>query len=362
MLIVNPNATSTTPATRDLLAHALESRTQLIVAHTQHRGHAAELAQWATDAEMDLIVVHGGDGTVNETVNGFLPLPEPGTSALPEPGTSALPEPGTSALPQPGASASDPVGAAESAAARRAGSWIPRLGVIPGGSANVFARSLGIEADPVAATNQLIDLLSLDGGDAHAGDRRIGLMVADGRWCAFSAGVGLDADVCEAIDRSRAAGHAATPARYLRTTVRQFFRAKRREPAITVRVPGHDPVPGVHYAFVTNTSPWTYLDSTPVRTNPGTTFERGLGVFAMRTMGVLPTLSVARQLLASDGDPKARNLFRVDDVSSVRIEADDEVGLQIDGDFIGRRNVVDFTSVPEVLEVVAPKPDSARHN
>ncbi|WP_063010582.1 diacylglycerol/lipid kinase family protein [Nocardia kruczakiae] len=338
LLIVNPNATSTTPATRDLLAHALESRTQLIVAHTQHRGHAAELAQWATDAEMDLIVVHGGDGTVNETVNGFLPLPEPG------------------------ASASAPAGVAESAAARRAGTWIPRLGVIPGGSANVFARSLGIEADPVAATNQLIDLLSLDGGDAHAGDRRIGLMVADGRWCAFSAGVGLDADVCEAIDRSRAAGHAATPARYLRTTVRQFFRAKRREPAITVHVPGHDPVPGVHYAFVTNTSPWTYLDSTPVRTNPGTTFERGLGVFAMRTMGVLPTLSVARQLLASDGDPKARNLFRVDDVSSVRIEADDEVGLQIDGDFIGRRNVVDFTSVPEVLEVVAPEPDSARHN
>ncbi|MFF0456864.1 diacylglycerol/lipid kinase family protein [Nocardia africana] len=324
LLIVNPNATSTTPATRDLLAHALESRTQLIVAHTQHRGHAAELAQWATDAEMDLIVVHGGDGTVNETVNGFLPLPKQGT--------------------------------------QRSGTWIPRLGVIPGGSANVFARSLGIEADPVAATNQLIDLLSLDHSDAHAGDRRIGLMVADGRWCAFSAGVGLDADVCEAIDRSRAAGHAATPARYLRTTVRQFFRAKRREPAITVRVPGHEPVPGVHYAFVTNTSPWTYLDSTPVRTNPGTTFERGLGVFAMRTMRVLPTLSVARQLLASDGDPKARNLFRVDDVSSVRIEADDEVGLQIDGDFIGRRNVVDFTSVPEVLEVVAPKPESGRHN
>ncbi|WP_305780819.1 diacylglycerol/lipid kinase family protein [Nocardia nova] len=338
LLIVNPNATSTTPATRDLLAHALESRTQLIVAHTQHRGHAAELAQWATDAEMDLIVVHGGDGTVNETVNGFLPLPKQATSGP------------------------DSAGAAESAAVQRSGTWIPRLGVIPGGSANVFARSLGIEADPVAATNQLIDLLSLDDGEAHAGDRRIGLMVADGRWCAFSAGVGLDADVCEAIDRSRAAGHAATPARYLRTTVRQFFRAKRREPAITVRVPGREPVPGVHYAFVTNTSPWTYLDNTPVRTNPGTTFERGLGVFAMRTMRVLPTLSVARQLLASDGDPKARNLFRVDDISSVRIEADDEVGLQIDGDFIGRRNVVDFTSVPEVLEVVAPKPESSRHN
>ncbi|MFI5777747.1 diacylglycerol/lipid kinase family protein [Nocardia sp. NPDC051570] len=323
LLIVNPNATSTTPATRDLLAHALESRTQLIVAHTQHRGHAAELAQWAATNEMDLIVVHGGDGTVNETINGFLPLPQVADGQA----------------------------------------WIPRLGIIPGGSANVFARSLGITPDPVAATNQLIDLLSLDAGGISTGtDRRIGLAIADDRWFTFSAGVGLDADVCEAIDNSRANGHSATPARYLRTTVRQFFRSKRREPSLTLHIPDHEPVTDVHYAFVTNTSPWTYLDSRPVRTNPGTRFESGLGVFAMRTMRVLPTLWVARQLLSAEGNPKARRLFRTDDVPSVRITAAEPIGLQIDGDFIGRRSVVEFTAVPEVLDVVAPRPDSGRHN
>lgn len=309
LLIVNPNATSTTPATRDLLAHALESRTQLTVAHTEHRGHAAELARWAADNRMDLIVVHGGDGTVNETINGFLPLP--------------------GSTPR---------------------EWLPRLGVIPGGSANVFARSLGIEPDPVTATNQLIDLLALDT------DRRIGLGVADDRWFTFSAGVGLDADVCEAIDAKRANGKAATPARYLRTTVNQFFRAQRREPRVRLVIPGHEPVTKVHYAFVTNTSPWTYLDSTPVVTNPGTSFESGLGVFAMRTMGVLPTLLIARELLASNGNPKGHNLFRADDVPSVRVEVDEPIGLQIDGDFIGRRNMVNFTAVPDILDVVAPKP------
>ncbi|WP_369023952.1 diacylglycerol/lipid kinase family protein [Nocardia cyriacigeorgica] len=310
LLIVNPNATSTTAATRDLLAHALESRTQLTVAHTQHRGHAAELAQWAATNEMDLIVVHGGDGTVNETINGFLPLPQVDDGQA----------------------------------------WRPRLGVIPGGSANVFARALGLKSDPVAATNQLIDLLSVND------DRRIGLGIADDRWFCFSAGVGLDADVCEAIDASRANGKAATPVRYLATTVRQFFRAKRHKPEATVIVPGHDPVEGVHYAFVTNTSPWTYLNATPVRTNPGTAFESGLGVFAMRSMSLLPTLRVAGQLLAPNGNPKSRKLFREDDVASVRIETDQEIGLQIDGDFIGKRNVVDFTAVPDVLEVVAPRP------
>lgn len=311
LLIVNPNATSTTPATRDLLAHALESRTQLTVAHTQHRGHAAELAQWAATNEMDLIVVHGGDGTVNETINGFLPLPELNDGQA----------------------------------------WLPRLGVIPGGSANVFARALGISSDPVTATNQLIDLLTLDR------DRRIGLGLADDRWFTFSAGVGLDADVCEAIDASRANGKTATPARYLRTTVRQFFRAKRREPSVRIEVPGHEPVTDVHYAFVTNTTPWTYLDKTPVHTNPGTRFEAGLGVFAVRSMSVLPTLLLARQLLAVDGNPKSRNLFREDNVPSVRIETKEPIGLQIDGDFIGKRNVVDFTAVPAVLDVVAPRPE-----
>lgn len=309
LLIVNPNATSTTPATRDLLAHALESRTQLTVTHTEHRGHAAELARWAADSRMDLVVVHGGDGTVNETINGFLPLP-----------------------------------------GQTQREWLPRLGVIPGGSANVFARSLGITPDPVTATNQLIDLLALDT------DRRIGLGVADDRWFTFSAGVGLDADVCEAIDAKRANGKAATPARYLRTTVKQFFRAQRRDPQVRLVIPGHEPVTDVHYAMVTNTSPWTYLDNTPVRTNPGTAFESGLGVFAMRSMGVLDTLMVARQLLAADGNPKGHNLFRDDDVASVRVECDEPIGLQIDGDFIGRRNMVNFTAVPDILDVVAPKP------
>ncbi|MGY1942711.1 diacylglycerol/lipid kinase family protein [Nocardia asiatica] len=310
LLIVNPNATSTTPATRDLLAHALESRTQLTVAHTQHRGHAAELAQWAATNEMDLIVVHGGDGTVNETINGFLPLP------VLDDGQA----------------------------------WLPRLGVIPGGSANVFARALGISPDPVTATNQLIDLLTLNA------DRRIGLGIADDRWFCFSAGVGLDADVCEAIDASRARGRTATPARYVRTTVRQFFLARRKEPSVRVEIPGRTPVDGVHYAFVTNTTPWTYLNATPVHTNPGTRFERGLGVFAVRSMAVAPTLLLARQLLAANGNPKSRNLFREDDVPAVRIESKEPIGLQIDGDFIGKRNVVDFTAVPDILAVVAPQP------
>lgn len=316
LLIVNPNATSTTPAARDLLAHALESRVQLTVEHTEHRGHAAELARWATAEHLDLVVVHGGDGTVNETVNGMLPTPR----------------------------LLDTDGPA------------PLLAVLPGGSANVFARSLGIDPDPVVATNQLLDLLALD---AH---RAVGLGYlpdpgpeSEGRWFTFNAGLGLDAVVCEAIDKARAKGHTATPARYVRTTVRAFLGAQRSTPTLTVELPGHDPVPDIHYAMVSNSSPWTYLDRRPVRTNPGTSFDSGLGLFAMRSVRVIPTLRMARQLLSNNDGPTSPWLVRNDDVPKITIRSTTPLGLQMDGDYLGKRDVAEFTAVPAALQVVAPK-------
>ena len=146
MLIVNPNATSTTPAGRDLLAHALESRVDLMVTHTDHRGHAIEIAEAAKRDGIDVIIVHGGDGTVNEVVNGL--------------------------LGQPGQS-------------RPTAEELPAVSVVPGGSANVFARALGISPDPTEATNQLIDLL----GGHHRGEpwRHIGLMDCAERWAVCSA-------------------------------------------------------------------------------------------------------------------------------------------------------------------------------
>lgn len=83
VLIVNPNATSTTPAGRDLLAHALESRVKLTVVHTDHRGHAVEIGRDAARDGVDVLIVHGGDGTVNEVVNGILEVAGPGAAAPP---------------------------------------------------------------------------------------------------------------------------------------------------------------------------------------------------------------------------------------------------------------------------------------
>ena len=57
---------------RSARARAGRRAVRLRVAHTESRGHAAHLAAAAADSGAELIVVHGGDGTVNEVVNGLM--------------------------------------------------------------------------------------------------------------------------------------------------------------------------------------------------------------------------------------------------------------------------------------------------
>lgn len=311
VLIVNPNATSTTPAGRDLLAHALESRVDLTVTHTDHRGHAIEIGAKAARDGVDVLIVHGGDGTVNEVVNGVL----------------------------------------------SEGSHTPAVGVVPGGSANVFARSLGISADPVEATNQLIDLI----GTHRRGTpwRRIGLMNCGERWGVFTAGMGVDGDVVAAVEAQRAKGRTVTASRYIRVAIREMLASARRDPQLTIELPGHEPQSGVHFAFVSNSSPWTYANTRPVWTNPDTTFETGLGVFAITSMNVWRNLGLVRRMLSREPDITARHLIRDDDLPWLRVSSDTPVACQIDGDYVGLRDAMTFTSVPDAISVVAPAEKSS---
>ncbi len=75
LLIVNPQATSTTRLRRDVIVRALASAVDLEVVQTRYRGDATGLAAEARRAGYGLILTLGGDGTVNEAVNGILGPP-----------------------------------------------------------------------------------------------------------------------------------------------------------------------------------------------------------------------------------------------------------------------------------------------
>jgi diacylglycerol kinase family enzyme len=301
LLVVNPKATTTSSRVRDVLAHALASETKLDVVQTQSRGHAAELASQAALDGLDVVVALGGDGTVNEVVNGLL------------------------------------------ADGPRSG--LPALAVVPAGSANVFARALGLSPEPVEATGQLLDALRADRR------RTIGLGQADERWFTFCAGLGIDAQVVRRVEHKRAVGRRATPGLYVRTGVAQFFRSDRRSAPITLETPGAAPQ-RMALALVCNSDPWTFLGSRPVRPCPQASLETGLDLFGLTRLGTLTTLRHLRQILAAEPRPRGRRVRLEHDLPRFTLSADRALAFQVDGDDLGDRTRVEFRAVPYALDVV----------
>jgi diacylglycerol kinase family enzyme len=302
LLIINPRATAMTGRDAGLVVRALGSRLELDTRQTQYRGHAGELAAASASHGYDLVVTFSGDGTVNEVVNGLMQVPE----------------------------------------------GRPALAPIPGGGANVFARTLGLPADAGGAVQQILSAVA-------AGTRRkIGLGLAEDRYFTFSAGLGLDAEVIADIERQRARGRRASVAAYLRTAVRRYYEVDRRRPALTLRTPGEPPVSGLFMGVVTNSSPWTYLGSHPVGLAHAD-FSSGLDLFALRRMRTLTTLAALGQMMQTDNQdlPSGRDIVSAAALAELAFEAARPTAFHIDGEYLGERESVAFRFVPDAMCVVA---------
>ena len=311
MLIVNPHATSTTPLRMDVIAHALASELDLKVVQTRYRGHAEHFAGEAAKEGYGLVITLGGDGTVNEAVNGLLRACPP---------------------------------AAGEAAAR------PALAAVPGGNANVFTRALGMPPDPVDATGRILATLT------QGRCRTIGIGLADDRYFTFNAGLGFDAEVVRAIEGLRADGQDARAGLYLWTAVRHFYGVtNRRRAVLTLERDGCPPAGRFFFAFISNTAPWTYLGSRAVNPSPGAGFDTGLDVFAVRTMATVPTLNVLRQMfgLGPAGGPGSKHVLNLHDLAEFEFRAARPIAFQVDGEYVGERERVWFQSVPGALRVLA---------
>jgi diacylglycerol kinase family enzyme len=319
LLIVNPHATATTQLRRDVITHALASQMDLEVVETRYRGHAGTLARKAASDGFQLIMTLGGDGTVNEAVNGLLHGLKPGTD--------------------------------------------PAFAPVPGGNANVFTRALGLPADPVDATGRILE--SLQAGR----DRRVGLGCASpghtspgappgaslDRYFTFNAGMGLDAETVRVIEGMREHGRTLTPGLYLRTALRQFYRVTdRRHPRLTLDRDGQSPVGHLFLGIISNTSPWTYLGRRPVNPSPGASFDTGLDIFALRRMRTINTLNALRQMFAQRSEPpRGRHVVSLHDQAGFTVRSDRPVALQVDGEYVGEHESVTFRAVPRALRVIA---------
>lgn len=319
-MIANPNSTSQTnelfrrfvPLLREVPGLQLLSR------FTHHPGHAEEMCAGLTRADVDVVLAVGGDGTVNEVVNGLLgPVGEEAVDAK----------------------------------------TLPAVAVVPTGSANVFARALGFPAEPVAAAQLLCDLLR---GDYR---RSICLGTWEDRWFAVNAGFGIDAEVIARVDRARDKGFAATPLRYLRVSAQAWIRAQRTPPRVNVTA--HDAggetihLSDLPLLLASNTNPWTFLGPVPVVTNPRNSFDKGLSLFGLSDLrglrgvaSVAYLIGIGHQLWFEEWIKQGTLQF--DDASEVELVCREPQRFQADGEFEGELTRVHLSSVMDALEVFAP--------
>jgi diacylglycerol kinase family enzyme len=301
LIIVNPYATTVSDRLRNLVVYALRGRYEVDAVDTERRGHATEICREAADGGYDLVVAFGGDGTVNEAANGLV-------------GTSTP------------------------------------LGCLPGGRANVFCRILGIPADIIDATEHLLSLAD-DWSVRHVDLGRV-----NGRCFAFSAGVGLDADVVATVDahprrKARLGEWYYASVAFWTFTRRYLLGAPRLEVQL-----GDQRIAGAT-VIVQNASPYTYFGDRPVQMAERASLTDGrLGGVVLRraTPMVAPTIAW-RALSPRAAVARHRQIHAFAELTGLTVRSADgrPLPLQVDGDYIGTCSQADFDVLPLALRVVA---------
>lgn len=301
-LIVNPSASSVTARGRVVITKALAADHQVTVAETTKRGHATRLAAAAAAEGADVVVVLGGDGTLNEAANGLA-------------GTTTA------------------------------------LAAVPGGSTNVFARTLGLPDDPIEATGVLLDAL------AYNSIQRIGLGSVNGRYFLFHVGIGFDAAVVAEVERrgslKRWANHALFGWAAFDTWVRKYDRKRAH---FSVRVEGQPTIDDAMFTVCLNTDPYTFIGTRPFTIAPEATLDRPLSIVTLRTLHAIPLLRILSSALGSGR--RLRNDKQVSfraDVRHVEIDGYGPVPHQVDGDYLGDIEHLELRYEPDTLSLVVPR-------
>jgi len=291
LLIVNPFASRVTERrVREVeasLARAGNVRTVL----TERRAHATELAASGADA----VVVFGGDGAVNEVLNGIPP-------------------------------------------------GIP-FGAIPGGGTSVFARALGLPRDPASAAERVADAL------AAPRTRRITLGRVDGRRFGFSAGLAFDATTVRRVD---ALGRGADGRRpgdlaFARELVRVLAAGRfKLEPELDVHDHGRAAA-----VFVANCDPYTYAGAIPLHIAPEARFELGLDLVAPMQISPRTLPRLARYLVRGKGQQTDAEVLYAHDVDRIEVTCDRPLPLQADGEDLGDVEHAVFEAERDAIAVLS---------
>jgi len=298
--VVNSFASSVTARNTVVVHRRLSRGHEVDIVETNRRGHATRFAHDAARRGFDVVIGFGGDGTLNEVATGIA-------------GTDTA------------------------------------LGVLPGGSTNVFARTLGMPNDPVAAVELLANGIDADAVEA------IGLGQVNGRYFCFHTGVGFDAAVVQRVERrgslKRWLGHPLFIWAGLTTWMTGY---DRHTPHFRLHGDGGPDVDRGYFTIVLNTNPYTYLGNRPLDLSPAATLDQRLVAITFTTMSATAILSSLAGALRGGGVRPADHLDLRTDVGRLVIEDPTPFPYQVDGDALGSTNRLEFVHVPNAVRLVMP--------
>jgi diacylglycerol kinase family enzyme len=300
LLLVNATASSVTPRKRVVLRKELSTRHEVEVAETSRRGHATRLAHAAANDGFDVVAVLAGDGTLNEAADGLA-------------GTSTA------------------------------------LAPLPGGSTNVYARTLGVPVDLGAATSVL--LASLE----RRSFRRTGVGLASGRRFLFNCGVGFDAAVIRRVERygelKRYVSHPLHVVAAFETWFRHYDHA---DPRFDITI-GSEHIDGCYFAIVTKTSPYTYLGPRPIHVAPEATLDTPLSVTAFQRFDAPTLIGAAVSAMRSRKFiERRRGIVHRAGIERLTVTGRTDFPYQVDGDDLGDTAGLDIAYEPDAITVVLP--------
>ena len=272
------------------------------VVETNRRGHATRFAEDAARRGIDVVVAYGGDGTLNEVATG--------------------------------------VATTNTA-----------LAVLPGGSTNVFARTLGMPNDAIAAVDHIVDALNRN--DISP----IGLGRANGRYFTFHTGLGYDAAVVKWVEQRAALKRYAGHPLFVLAALKTFFvDFDRKKPHFSLEFADGTTTENGYFSIVMNTNPYTYLGNRPLDIVPSTSLSTGLSVVTFTTMKPTHILRTLASALRGGGVKPAPWLDIHTDVRQVTATDKRAFAYQLDGDYLGEVQKIDFEYVPNALRLVRSHP------
>ena len=297
---MNAFASSVTARNTVIVHQVLSRGNEVEIVETNRRGHATRFSQDAARRGIDVVIGYGGDGTLNEVATGLA-------------GTNSA------------------------------------LGVLPGGSTNVFARTLGMPNDPVLAVQQLAD------GINERAIHPIGLGRVNDRYFCFHTGVGYDAAVVKEVEKhgslKRWAGHPLFIYAGLKTWIANY---DRKNPHFEVSFANGDHIGDGYFTIVLNTNPYTYLGNRPLDLSPAATLDRGLVAITFRTMNVGAILGGLSGALRGGGVKQSSTLDVHEDLSTFSIDYHEPFPYQLDGDYLGESKSLKFEHIRNAIRLVQP--------